>query len=125
MADTDDFLFHAANENGLDLNYDIALKTAETSNRPVMVVFTDLSGGCSPCSQLESKIFATKAFTDWSSQHVVLLRSDKNRDLTKKYNRHGISGIPSVLFLNASGAAISLAGAANSGKIKRLWRSTS
>ena len=72
-----------------------------------MVVFTDLSGGCSPCSKLESKIFATKAFTDWSSQHVVLLRSDKNRDLTKKYNRHGISGIPSVLFLNESGAAIS------------------
>ena len=57
----------------------ISLNEAQTQsikeNKPVLVYFT-ASDTCGLCKRMDTNVFATQTFKDWSEQSVVLLKVD-------------------------------------------------
>lgn len=76
-----------------------ALKSAEGSNKPLMVDF--YTDWCGWCKKLDSNTYSDKTINDLSAKFIcVKVNADKARDLTVKY---GVRGYPTIIFLNSKG----------------------
>lgn len=96
-------------------NWDEAAKLAKDSKKPILAEFTG-SDWCPPCKKLHAEVFGSEEFAKWAEKNVILLQLDypkkaeqsdelkkQNAELKKKY---GITGYPSVLFLDAAGEEV-------------------
>lgn len=88
---------------------DDAVAESKSTGRPMMMLFTG-SDWCPPCMALEKEVFGQPEFQEWADEHVVLMLVDQPRhhslpsDIREQNNRlfskYGISGVPTVLFLD-------------------------
>ncbi len=103
---------------------DQASKLSKQTGLPVLALFTG-SDWCSPCMQMEKKIFETEVFASWAKSHVVLLRLDypkrhKQPEAVARtnmslLNRYQVGGFPLVLFLTPSGQVLNQYGYSGEG----------
>ena len=90
-------------------SFDDAVAESESSGRPIMMLFTG-SDWCPPCMALEREVIGEPEFEEWASENVVLMLVDQPRhreldaDVRKQnnelFNRYGVSGVPTILFLD-------------------------
>jgi thiol:disulfide interchange protein len=81
---------------------DAALEKAKKSQKPIMIDF--FATWCGPCKMLDEKIYPDAAVVEEAQNFVcVKVDVDKHTDIARKYN---VSGLPSLVFLNASGTEI-------------------
>ena len=93
-----------------------AQKIASEKNQKIILVFQG-SDWCAPCIKLDTEIWNTKEFTDYSKENFVLLKADfprkkknklddvqqeKNNKLAEKYNTNGYFPFVVVLDKNAN-----------------------
>lgn len=108
-------------------NFDQALETAVSENKPVILVFSG-SDWCAPCIKLDKSVWQTDAFKAYAKDHYVLYKADfprkkanqpnegrlaKNKELAEKYNPKG--HFPLVLVLDANGKTLGTTGFKNLG----------
>ena len=92
-----------------------AQKIASEKNQKIILVFQG-SDWCAPCIKLDTEIWSTKEFIDYSKDNFVLLKADfprkkknkledvqqeKNNQLAEKYNTKGYFPFVVVLDKNA------------------------
>lgn len=95
-----------------ELDFENALKTAQDSNKTIILVFSG-SDWCAPCMKLEKEIWETDTFQKYAKDHFVMVRADfpkrkanklskeqeeKNAQLAEKYNLNGY--FPSVIIID-------------------------
>ncbi|WP_372775193.1 thioredoxin family protein [Mangrovibacterium sp.] len=95
-----------------ELDFDNALKTAQDSNKIIVLVFSG-SDWCAPCMKLEKEIWESETFKNYAEDHFVMVRADfprgkanklpkeqeeKNAKLAEKYNQNGY--FPSVVIID-------------------------
>lgn len=106
--------FSSTAQNWLtDLNE--AKKIASEKNQEIILVFQG-SDWCAPCIKLDTEIWSTQEFIDYSKEHFVMLKADfprksknkldetqqeKNNQLAEKYNTNGY--FPYVVILDKNG----------------------
>ncbi len=93
-----------------------AQKIASEKNQKIILVFQG-SDWCAPCIKLDTEIWSTKDFIDYSKDNFVLLKADfprkkknklddvqqeKNNKLAEKYNTNGYFPFVVVLDKNAN-----------------------
>ena len=94
-------------------DYEKAIKLANKENKNVLVYFTG-SDWCPPCIKLKTDLFDSKAFTELSTDYVLLYvdmprnrdlltpgQMQHNKDLLKKYNKKGV--FPLLTIVNEKG----------------------
>lgn len=94
------------------LDFDSALKTAQDSNKTIILVFSG-SDWCAPCMKLEREIWETDTFQIYANDHYVMVRADfprkkanklskeqegKNAQLAERYNPYGY--FPAVVIID-------------------------
>ncbi|MDM7924881.1 MAG: thioredoxin family protein [bacterium] len=100
-------------------NYDKSLALAASSGKTLLINFTG-SDWCPWCVKLEKEVFSQKAFQDYASTSLVLMKADfpktkkladsvraQNQALADKY---GVQGFPTIVLLNGKGEKISQTG---------------
>ena len=100
-------------------SYDDAVAQAEATGKPILADFTG-SDWCGWCKKLDKEVFSTSAFKEWAGENVILLVLDfprskvlpaklkkQNQKLRKKY---GVTGYPTILFLDEKGGVIGKSG---------------
>lgn len=103
-------------------DFDEAQKMATEQDRNIVLVFSG-SDWCAPCIKLETEIWSTEEFKDYSRDNFVLLKADfprkkknkladeqqeKNNQLAEKYNTKGY--FPLVVVLDNSGKVLGTTG---------------
>ena len=91
---------------------------AAEENKTIILVFQG-SDWCAPCIKLDRQVWSTEDFTDYASDHFVMLQADfprkkknalpkdqaaKNAILAETYNRNGI--FPLVVVMDATGTVL-------------------
>ncbi len=100
-------------------DYDQAIKLAKETDKKILVNFTG-SDWCIWCKRLMKEVFTEKAFIDYASSNLILLKLDfpksipqtkeekaQNETLAKQF---GIQGFPTILILNKYGKEIARTG---------------
>lgn len=83
-------------------DFNAAAKIAKKTGKLMMVDF--YADWCGPCKQMLATTYKDKNVVAKSKNFVpVLINTDHNPDLAKKY---GIEGIPTVMFMKADGTVI-------------------
>jgi len=87
----------------LAMNYDDALKTAKSEDKPVLLYF--YSNTCYYCGVMDNNTLSDSDVSSTLKHDFVFLRidADKSRDLTRLYR---ITGTPSSWFLEPTGKRI-------------------
>lgn len=95
-----------------ETDYNAALRKAAQKKEAVLAAFVGLTW-CYPCQKLEAEVFQMFKFLEWTLGKVVLLQLDyklpidqngtEKKQLLEKYN---VSGYPSILGLDGSGAEL-------------------
>src|ERR1700755_988994 len=98
---------------GWETDFNKAVQTAKQEQKVILLNFSGSDWG-GPCIRLHDDVFASKVFTDYASEHLVLVNADfprlrkhqlstgqqkKNDDLANLYDRQGI--FPMTLLLSA------------------------
>lgn len=79
-----------------------AMKIAAREKKPIFIDFW--AEWCSPCKEMLATTYKDKAVVARSKQFVsVLINADEQPKVLEKY---GISGLPTVLFLNSKGKVL-------------------
>lgn len=101
---------------GTDL--DKAKESAQAGHKLIMLNFSG-SDWCGPCIRMHKELFESKAFTNYASDHLVLVNADfprlkkhqltpeqlkKNNKLAETYNKEG--NFPFTLLLSADGKVL-------------------
>lgn len=99
-------------------NMDSAKAEASQSNKFILLNFSG-SDWCAPCIRMKHEIFEAEEFTEYASDHLILVRADfprnkknlldkrqvkHNEALAEKYNPQG--KFPFTVLLNAQGKVI-------------------
>ena len=110
-------------------DYQQALKTAQESNKTILVNFTG-SDWCIWCKRLSKEVFTQKPFIDYAKANFVLLKLDfpknsKQTDVEKKQNdtlqkQFNIEGFPTVVLLDKTGKEIGRGGYQEGGPEKYI-----
>jgi protein disulfide-isomerase len=100
-------------------NYDKSLALAGSSGKILLINFTG-SDWCPWCIKLDKEVFSQKAFQDYASASLVLLKADfprtkklaenvktQNQELADKF---GVQSFPTIVLLNGKGEKISETG---------------
>lgn len=112
------FLISIISMNAQEWQTDISesQKIASEKNQKIILVFQG-SDWCAPCIKLDTEIWNTKEFRDYSKENYVLLKADfprkkknkldevqqeKNNKLAEKYNTNGYFPFVVVLDKNAN-----------------------
>jgi thioredoxin-related protein len=116
----------AAEDTWLE-SYTQAAAAAKAGQKVILADFTG-SDWCGWCKKLDKEVFATPEFATWAKEHVVLLKLDfpiqtpqaaairkQNQELQQKY---GITGYPTILFLDADGKVLGKTGYVPGGPAK-------
>jgi len=97
------FISFAINAQQWLTDFNEAKKIATEKNQHIILVFQG-SDWCAPCIKLDTEIFSTQQFIDYSKDHYVMLKADfpkksknklteeqqeKNNKLAEKYNKQG------------------------------------
>lgn len=100
-------------------SYEKAMAEAKKTGKPVLVNFTG-SDWCSWCIKMESQIFSTDTFKDWSEENIILLMIDfpsKNTQSARLArqnqwlkNKYQVRGLPTLLFLDEKGNLLGQSG---------------
>jgi len=100
-------------------DYKQALKLSQESSKPILVNFTG-SDWCIWCKRLSKEVFTQKAFIDYATAELILLKLDfprsiKQTDEERKQNealakQFSIQGFPTVVILNKDGKEIARTG---------------
>ena len=94
--------------------FDAAMAEAESTGKPVLVVFTG-SDWCPHCRTLEKNVLDTPTFRDWAAGRLVLLVIDLPQhgisdavraERSKVCIRYGVRNFPAVLVLGPDGAKL-------------------
>jgi thioredoxin-like negative regulator of GroEL len=89
---------------GFQTNYDTALSLAQSSGKPLVVIFS--ASWCPPCQQMKKQVYPSQEVAPYKSQFVwAYLDVDQpsNQIAAQKF---GVRGIPHIAFLNAQGTEI-------------------
>ena len=110
-------------------DYDAALKRAQTSGRPMFVLFTG-SDWCGWCIKLEGEVFSKDEFIKEATNRWEMVMLDfpskkpqseelkkRNQELAKKY---GVRGYPTVLLVDKNETVIGEGGYHEGGPVKWL-----
>ena len=97
------------------IDYKKALAKSKATGKPILADFTG-SDWCGWCIKLKKEVFSTPKFSEWAKKNVILLELDYPRrkpqsNLIKSQNaslaeKYGISGYPTILFLDSKGKVI-------------------
>lgn len=105
-----------------ELDFNNALKTAQDSNKTIVLVFSGLDW-CVPCMKLEKEIWESDTFQNYAKDYFVMVRADfprrkanklseeqeeRNATLAEKYNTNGY--FPFVVILDKSGKVLGKTG---------------
>src|ERR1044071_1571360 len=95
-----------------------AQQSAQSEHKFILVNFSG-SDWCGPCIRMHKEIFDNSSFTQYATDHLVLVNADfprlkkhelpkdqqkKNDELADKYNRNGI--FPLTVLLSADGKVL-------------------
>jgi thiol:disulfide interchange protein len=88
-------------------NYDVAMKRAKDSGKPVMVLFTD-PVACPPCRQMDATTWKDRAVVEKSRSFVcckVIVTREHGQEILDRFRQWGqpVSGWPTVRFFNRGG----------------------
>lgn len=95
-------------------SYDEAMAAAESSQRPILTVFTG-SDWCPHCRTLEDNVLHTEAFARWAENRLVLLMIDlpqqgisaeERRARSRVCIKYGVRTFPSVLVIGPDGTRV-------------------
>ena len=112
---------------------DFALDTARAEQRPVLALFCG-SDWNPACQKMEQNVFSEQAFVDYAKDNLVLLRVDFPQSFqldpsiasenARLKESHGISDLPTVLFLDPDGKELlrTPGGSAAAEEYVRGWR---
>jgi thiol-disulfide isomerase/thioredoxin len=108
-------------------DFDQATASATADHRPILLLFTG-SDWCPWCIKLEEEILDTGTFRNWARENLVLVYLDfprqkaldpklagRNAALAKRF---GITGYPTVLFVDAAGQVLVRTGYTKAGVAK-------
>lgn len=98
------YLLHSANVYAISWKYDLiaALKEARDSGKPIMVDF--YTEWCGWCKKLDSDTYTNPNVQKLAEKFIcVKVDADKPPNIASRY---GVSGYPTVIFLNSSGTAV-------------------
>ncbi len=104
-------------------DYDGALEAARWSQIPVLAAFTG-HPWCGPCGRLQQEVFDSWMFQQWAPTRVVLLSvndPDANPPRPHPFDRHAISGVPTVVGLDSNGTELGRLRGYASGMGAQLW----
>ncbi|MBN2200950.1 thioredoxin family protein [bacterium] len=100
-------------------NFDQSLALAGSSGKVLLINFTG-SDWCSWCMKLDREVFSQKAFQDYASSDLVLMKADfpKMKKLPENVrlqnqalaDRFGVQGFPTLVLLNGRGEKIAQTG---------------
>jgi thiol-disulfide isomerase/thioredoxin len=105
----------AASERWLT-SYEMAMKTAQETGRPVLTIFTG-SDWCPHCRTLEDNVLETETFLDWADGRVVLLMIDLPQhgisqavrsERSQVCIKYGVRTFPSALLIGPDGGKLAL-----------------
>jgi thioredoxin-related protein len=111
----------AANANWL-ADLEKAKTEAKTKKLPILVDFSG-SEWCGWCKKLDKEVFDQKAFADYASKNLILVKLDfprgggspANAQLAQKY---GVKGFPTVLLMDETGKVLAQTGYQDGGAAK-------
>jgi len=96
-------------------DYNLAVQTAKTQKRPVLMDFTG-SDWCPYCIQMDKEVLTQPEFLDYASKNLVLLVVDfpQARQLPQKVQdqnnmlqqRYAVEGMPTFLLIDPSGKVL-------------------
>jgi protein disulfide-isomerase len=97
-------------------DWEAAKAKSKSENKPILIYMTG-SDWCGWCKKLEKEVISKKAFTDFASQHFILMEADypktreqpaplkqQNAELRKTYLN---GGYPTVYVLDSEGKKLS------------------
>ena len=104
--------------NKWETDFDKAKQSAKTEHKFILLNFSG-SDWCGPCIRMHKEIFESDAFSQYASNHLVLVNADfprlkkhqlsseqlrKNNQLAETYNKEG--DFPLTLLLSEDGAVL-------------------
>ena len=81
-----------------------ALAEAAQAKRPVLLRFT--AGWCPPCKEMERKVWPDATIQKALAPVIAIKVDADDPALSHLYQTHGVSGIPALVLLDASGKEI-------------------
>lgn len=100
---------HSVNSINWNSNYNEASKLAQTSSKPLLILFTG-STWCPACIQLEREILSRPEFAQAIGDKFVFYKAefDATGDMTHSQNkmlfdRYGVEVFPTIVVVNSSG----------------------
>ena len=85
----------------------LALERASSGNRPLLIDFW--AEWCAACKELDHKTFCDPVVTRFVNSNFISLKVDGSKitdEINEIWKRHGVKGLPTVLFLSPSGDEI-------------------
>jgi len=96
-------------------DYNLAVQTAKTQKRPVLMDFTG-SDWCPYCIQMDKEVLSQPQFLEYASKNLVLLLVDfpQTKQLPQKVQdqnnmlqqRYAVEGMPTFLLIDPSGKVL-------------------
>ncbi|MGJ8673081.1 thioredoxin family protein [Rubritalea sp.] len=103
-----------------------ARELSEKTKKPIFVEFTG-SDWCPPCIMMDQNVFSKEAFLSEAGKNYILVKIDipqgdkaltkKNEKVLEKYN---ISGVPTVLLMDADGKEFSRFNASQFNTVEKM-----
>jgi thiol:disulfide interchange protein len=85
-------------------SYDAAVTAAKAQNKPVVMVFSAV--WCPPCQVMKKSVYPSKEVTPLHDKFVwAYLDTDEEANASAA-QKHGVSGIPHIEFLNSQGKSL-------------------
>jgi len=85
-------------------SYDAAVTAAKAQNKPVVMVFSAV--WCPPCQVMKKSVYPSKEVTPLHDKFVwASLDTDEEANASAA-QKHGVSGIPHIEFLNSQGKSL-------------------
>ena len=85
-------------------SYRSALSDAKKTGKPVVLVFS--ASWCPPCQTMKKEVYPSAAVKEYHDKFIWAYLDVDDNDNEKASKEFGVSGIPHVQFLDASGKSV-------------------